>query len=919
MICLSHGMAQELPPISNFSPAQYQAQNQNWMIAQSDDRRMYFANGAGLLEYNGEQWTVYPTYNESIMRSVAWYEDRLYSGAYMDFGFWESQPDGSLKYTSLVETLEVDILEDEQFWNLIPNGSTLLVQSLDRLYSYDPDSKTVEVILQNPALTKVFKVGNRVFYNIANDGLYEIVDGASILVHGLSQDDGNVITMAVQDDIIVFITSANSLFHIEEREVTLISKNQVDKDIVIYSATILSDGRIAAGTIDSGLFFIEKDGSIEMQLNQRNGLSNNTILSMYEDLDGNLWLGLDNGIDYVNINARFTTFIDRVGELGTVYDAFVKDDQTYLGTNQGLYLRDARDNAFKLIEGTQGQVWNLVEIDGTLFCGHNKGTFNISKDQATQIASINGSWDIQKIPGQDNLLLQGNYDGLYVLERIGSSWKVRNKITGFDVSSKDFAVRDNVVYVSHEYKGLFEITLDADFNKATNVELKDEVGKGTYSDLIKLKNRLIYANKNGFYVKEPDTDTFEKDEQLSALVDEDEYTSGRMISMDDQSFWFFMKNQLVQVTVEPIKNTFEFERYAIPQEIRAEKTGYESLFKLTDYQYLMGSSQGYIIFDTARLEDKQSLVYIDKILVTYNDNRLERIDIQNGFELPHDASKLEVNYHTPLYDALTDVKYQYRLKDDMDQWSVSAAASTLIFENLEDDNYQLEVRSVVNGVVGSTARIEFEILPPIYRTMAAYIIYILLAILLIVLINVFYKWYYNKKQEAELTKKQRELDLERLKNQKELAEVNNKQLTTDIESRNRELAMTTMAMIKKNETLSEIKKALEKVQANNDSKNLKAVKDLVHKNMTERQDWKTFEQAFTMTDKAFIKNIKARHPSLTSGDLRLSIYIRLNLSSKEIAPLLNISPRSVEIKRYRLRKKMELDKETDLFEYLVAI
>ena len=67
-----------------------------------------------------------------------------------------------------------------------------------------------------------------------------------------------------------------------------------------------------------------------------------------------------------------------------------------------------------------------------------------------------------------------------------------------------------------------------------------------------------------------------------------------------------------------------------------------------------------------------------------------------------------------------------------------------------------------------------------------------------------------------------------------------------------------------------------------------------------------FKEAFNNADKDFIKKLKSIHPNLTPNDLRLCAYLRLNLSSKEIAPLLNISPRSVEVKRYRLRKKMEL-------------
>ena len=80
-----------------------------------------------------------------------------------------------------------------------------------------------------------------------------------------------------------------------------------------------------------------------------------------------------------------------------------------------------------------------------------------------------------------------------------------------------------------------------------------------------------------------------------------------------------------------------------------------------------------------------------------------------------------------------------------------------------------------------------------------------------------------------------------------------------------------------------------------------------------------FREAFNNVDRGFIKKLKSLHPNLTPKDLRLCAYLRLNLVSKEIAPLLNISARSVEIKRYRLRKKMNLPHEKSLVEYILEI
>ena len=111
--------SQEFPPISFFSTDVYQAENQNWSISQSSNKNIYFANNAGLLEFNGARWKLYDSPNETIIRSVKVVGERIYTGSYMNFGFWEENIFGLLEYKSITEELNVKLIEDEQFWNII--------------------------------------------------------------------------------------------------------------------------------------------------------------------------------------------------------------------------------------------------------------------------------------------------------------------------------------------------------------------------------------------------------------------------------------------------------------------------------------------------------------------------------------------------------------------------------------------------------------------------------------------------------------------------------------------------------------------------------------------------------------------------------------------------------------------------------
>ena len=164
-------------------------------------------------------------------------------------------------------------------------------------------------------------------------------------------------------------------------------------------------------------------------------------------------------------------------------------------------------------------------------------------------------------------------------------------------------------------------------------------------------------------------------------------------------------------------------------------------------------------------------------------------------------------------------------------------------------------------------------------------------------------------------KAQKELELKELESSQTIIKLNNEKLRNDIENKNRELAISTMNIIKKNEFLNSIKTELIKSDVNKNS----SVVKIIDKNLNNTDDWKMFQEAFNNADKNFLKKVKDRHVSLTPNDLRLCAYLRLNLSSKEIAPLFNISPRSVEVKRYRLRKKMDLPHDSNLTNYILEI
>ena len=385
LLFFSFANAQELPPILRYMPSTYEAGNQNWMISQDKNNFLYFANNDGLLEYNGANWTLYPSPNETIMRSVKVIDNVIFTGCYMEFGYWERKKDGRLTYHSLSQSVKKKILDDEQFWNIFQYDQWVVFQSLDQIFIYDTKSKAFKIVTAKSNISKAFKTNNAIYFQTVNEGLFEIENGKSNLISNHPDLLKNRITgMQSDNNVLVIQTQYNGFYKLENQTLT---KWNTEADAAlnsssIYSTQPLSDGGFALGCVSNGIFILSKEGKIRYHITQNRGLNNNTALSLFEDADKNLWVGMDNGINCINLQSPVKNFSDDTGILGTVYSSILFENKLYVGTNQGLFYKNNTSNdAFKFINGTKGQVWSLFEYDRTLFCGHDTGTFLIENNK----------------------------------------------------------------------------------------------------------------------------------------------------------------------------------------------------------------------------------------------------------------------------------------------------------------------------------------------------------------------------------------------------------------------------------------------------------------------------------------------------------------------------------------------------------
>ena len=889
------------------------------MISESIDNEILFANSETLLLFNGTSWNNYPSPNGSVIRSVKYVDNKTYIGTHSDFGYYEKYNDGTLKYTSLVDELDLNIEEDEEFWNIMTLDNWIIFQSISRLIFIDKNNSDVKYLKFKGIINHSFSI-NRQIYVALDTGLYKLVNGQPELIIGSNQIPSTLIVNLFNSSKGLLILTADNGFYLlnSSGDVSKVSSSldSIQNNFSIFSAIQLSDLSFAIGTVGQGLFLLDSDLKTYKIINKSKGLANNTILSLYEDSNSNIWLGLDNGITVINNNSPFSVYNDNNGVLGTVYATKLYNDILYIGTNQGLFYKKYNSNdSFKFIENTNGQVWSLIEIDGTLFCGHNNGTYIVKDANVVKIRETSGSWTFRKLSNDSSDILEGSYYGLKVLSKQNNSWVVKNNVSGFDISSRFFEISNNgKIIVSHGYNGVYKLSVSSDFKNIIDYELDSIAVKGGNTSLSKFDNNIYYNYEKGMLKYNSLTNNFSKDTLLSNLSSKN-LLYGIIRNDFDGKLWLFSENNIHYVYRDLV--TGKKKVSSIVSSLEQRRTVFENISKIDKSKYLLGTNNGYISLDLDNYKLSPPEVNINKIEAFKLSQDPVAVSKNEFVQLEYNSNNLRFYANVSNYQKFQPITFEYFLDGYISKWVSISEVPFIEFNNLKPGDYEFKIRAKIGNLYSSNSdSFLFTVERPWYFSNFMIANYFLVFLIIFFLFNKSYEKYYRDKEQKIIRINQNKLELVEVERKQALMAVENNKLQNDIESKNRELAISTMSMIKKNQFLSKIKSDLKKSESGD---KIFSVIKMIDRNLNNKDDWKFFEEAFNNADKDFLKKVKSSHPSLTNNDLRLCAYLRLNLSSKDIAPLLNISLSSVEIKRYRLRKKMQLTHNEGLTDHLLSL
>lgn len=945
-----------LPFIENFDREDYQAGTQNWAIAQNQDGVMFFANNSGLLVYNGNKWQLYPLPNNSVVRSVAYLDNKVYVGGYDEFGYFEENEIGELHYSSLSEKLLDKDKSLGEVWRIHFTRYGVVFQSFLKIFVLL--NNKIEVISSDTQFGFSYMVDNNLYVVDRDKGLYMLRNKDLIPYYGnTSFFKENEITFIISrgTDKLLVGTTNNGIFLFDGMKLTEwdspINK-QLKKD-QIYSAIELPNNMLAIGSIQNGLYVINSQDKIIQHLNRYRGLQNNTILSLYYDKYGNLWLGLDNGIDMLEVSSPLT-IINYCFNIEASYCSVVHDGILYIGTNQGLFAKkyDEVENnfsvssAFVLVKGTMGQVWNLKVIDNGLFCGHHLGTFIVKGLNAYQISDIEGGWDYEKLKKWDNYVIGGTYTGLILFEKTNTSaaeWEYKGKITGFNESCKEITVdADGAIWITHGMKGLYRVILSENYTQAINATLYNETNglPDIPYTLATVRDQPVFVTNRAIYHYNKPDNTFVKDDKLNSILTG---VSGFSKITEDYrgDLWYFATEGMGVMRLQEdgsySKITLPFMRiknqFLVP--------GYEHVYVHSKNIVFISSQQGTIHYDPSITKDftPDFKAFIGNVVIKSKDNdslisfkssekKSPEIDFK---DISYRYNSIVFSYFSPFFEASEQLTYSYRLIGFNSNWSDWSSQTVKEYTNLHEGDYSFEVKAKnIYDYQSDIARFTYTIKPPAHRTRYAYISYAIF-FFVIILINV---WIFSRRiektRQAEKLRHKNELQVkeQKFKEESEVSErkiekLKNDKLLTEMHHKNMELANSTMNIIQKNKFLTHLKTEILNLYSKPTAKavqhDIKSIVRKIDRDIENEKHWQVFDKYFDEVHQDFINRLKEKHADLTPKDIRMCSYLKMNISSKEIAPLMNISIRGVEISRYRLRKKLNLDRNTNLTEYFMNI
>jgi len=934
-----------LPNVVNYDKAAYGGGTNNWDIQQDRNGILYFANNEGLLSFDGTYWKIYPLPNKTIVRSVRIAADnKIYVGGQNEFGYFSPGKNGELRFFSLKGKIPLRHQSFTDIWDIVAIKDSVYFRSEESIFQFSGGK--IKVFPATSRWVFLGEANNQLIVQDKENRLISFVGDAFVpIADQLPHSDFLITSVAPYGkDSILLSSWSHGLYTVHKGNLkqlnvfspSLYAKSQIKQAFLINSNTM------AIGTNSNGCYIVNKEGSLVYNFNMKSGLQNNSVLRMLKDNNNNIWLGLTDGIDFVANSDAIKHINPEVFGNGVGHSAVVFQNKLYMGLSNSVFsitVPESTDltltnSSFEKVANTDGQTWGMNIVEGHLLLGKHEGAYEIDGNNATRIADGKGYWNFlpyQLSSGMKSITLAGNYNGIDLLMREGGVFNLSGTIKNFDESARFLTVdRDGIVWASHPYKGVYKIDIKSG-NSRVSLYTKSNGLPSTFNNHVyKIMNRIVVSTEKGIYEYNTAKNGFEPSVYFKPIFGE---LYIRYLKEDPEgNIWFIQEKNLGVCDFSAGKHRLIY----IPELNGKLVGGFEYIHPINKNNILIGSQKGFYHINyesyvsginplTTRIRMVKAIGKTDTLLFGgyYGDvNQVK--DQEHVPGIKYDWNSFHFEYSSTLAKNQPNIEYSYFLEGYDKKWSIYSKKTEKDYTNLPHGDYVFNVKARNNlGNESDISSFSFTIFPPWYQSGLAYACYSLMLISFIYYIYIKQQQKFLK-QRAKFQEKQQRIrylhQLEIDKSEKEIVKLKNEKLEAEIDARNSELASTAMHLVQKGELLSKIKDELNKLNKGiHDEEQQSDIKRIIRLLTSEEkadESWEQFAIYFDKVHTDFLMHLKSAFPGITNNDLRLSAFLKMNLSTKEIAQLMKISPRGVEISRYRLRKKMKISAEVSLFEFL---
>ncbi len=913
-------------PIKNFTPADYRAGIQNIDFAQNRNMSIFVANNLGVLSFNGNEWETYVQNTGKKQRSLKFDErnDRLYVGSQGDFGFFEKD----WEYTSLLKKIPPEAQGFDEVWDVFLFNSKVYYCTFQGIYVYN--GEVVTPIQREAGFNRSFLAGNRLFTQSPSGDLFEIQDDKLSPSMFINTQNEILSGILQKDDGYLFFYSSGKI-----EFSNAIGASEVFPDLskaldgkFINHVLQLSDTRLVISTQTAGLFLYDEKTNIVENIATNDGLLSNACLRAFQDYDGNLWVGMQNGIALVDINSPLRLVNQDINLQGSGYEAFETEAGTYYTTSNGVYYMPTNGTNSVFLPGTEGPAYSIQRINNKIYAGHHTGLFLLNGNNARRIASTNGLWQLKQLRTNPQYAIGGTYTGLHLF-RVGSNQELTEvgKIEGFNESSRFFEEdRQGRIWVGQYYKGLYQLTLSDSYQKATVVEVSKsyDLPIKQYVILSRIDDEIYIPSEKGIYKLDQTSGEIVEDEVFADVVGKQwvyylEQDSDKNVHIFSENLVGFFKQvspgnyAYVSSSLFQLRQSFNNDLLRVSRNVSSG--------------VVVNANEGFIHY-SPNLEERVTLEkppLISEIRsVTEDSAYYRRLPFAEAsattipLSFTTGTKVLQFKVESFKFRDVSNQQFRYFLTgfdEDYGHWNNSSLKE---YTNLKEGDYQFSVQtlSALGDVTTSQAAI-IKVSPPFYWSLTARILYAALGFFMLYQIYRFQRQYYKNRQRKLEQSKQQELS----KKQNELQEMKEEQIKSELRHVNNQLAASTMNLVVKNEFMEKVKEEIRQMRMSDDREERQRSMDRIIKDIDTtlkvQEDWKQFEYHFDRVHGDFLSRFTDEFLDLTPGEQKLCAFLRLKMDSKEIANLMGISLRGIEVARYRLRKKLGLDPRQNLSKFIL--